>query len=503
MTRPATEPLPPHPTLRGSAPADPATKSQAHRSHADTLPTSGSIRRRLTVQLVGSAAFLAALLFFIVLVFTRDVSQQTHDSILEASATSIMDSATVRADAVTVDIPYAALSMLGNVSDDRVFYRVRLDGAILTGYGDLPEPNARPRQGKPQFETRGYQDDSIRMVTLSRRISVAGRLSELTITVAQTREGQASQLADLTRTALHIGVGFFLIAACLAIWTAQSNVRPLDELAGAVSRRGPQDLRPVHRPVPSEMVPLVSSLNRFIDRLRLSLSRSEDFIAEAAHRVRTPLATVRTQAEITLRRVERAENRASLREMIRAIDESSRAAGQLLDHAMVSFRTDTLAREPVDLAALCHDLLERLTPLADLKDIALHSDLAQCPPLSGDPILIQNAVRNLLDNAIKYSPAECNIRVVLREEQSAEGTRLRLSIMDEAGGFPSDDTDALTARFVRGSNAGGTIGSGLGLTIVREVVEAHGGHLEITPRPATLPNERHGSCVSLYFPCQP
>ncbi|MFS4582449.1 sensor histidine kinase N-terminal domain-containing protein [Phaeobacter sp. C3_T13_0] len=468
---------------------------------SQTLPTSGSIRRRLTLQLVGSAAFLASLLFFIVLVFTRDVSQQTHDSILRASATSIMDSVSVRSGDVTVDIPYSALSMLGNVSNDRVFYRVAQDQVLLTGYADLPRPDPLPRQGTPQFETLPYKGDSIRMVTLARRVSLGEQASDLIISVAQTREGQSEQLAQLTRNALQLGFGFFVIAALLAIWTAQSSVRPLAELTDAVSLRGPKDLRPVRRPVPSEMIPLVQSLNRFIDRLRISLSRSEDFIAEAAHRVRTPLATVRTQAEITLRRVDRAENRASLREMIRAIDESSRAAGQLLDHAMVTFRTDSLLREEVDLGALSRDLLKRLRPIAELKDIALHSDLPQTPSLLGDPILIQNAVRNLLDNAIKYAPSESDIQVSLRKE----GTELRLSIIDEAGGFPSGDTGALTARFARGSNAAGTIGSGLGLTIAREVVEAHGGQLTIATSkavdgpPAASPR-REGSCVSLCFP---
>ncbi|MFV1443419.1 MULTISPECIES: sensor histidine kinase N-terminal domain-containing protein [unclassified Phaeobacter] len=468
---------------------------------SEAIRTSGSIRRRLTLQLVGSAAFLASLLFFIVLVFTRDVSQQTHDSILQASATSIMDSVSVRSGDVTVDIPYAALSMLGNVSNDRVFYRVAQDQLVLTGYDDLPRPDPLPRQGAPRFQTLSYKGDSIRMVTLARRVSLGGQASDLIISVAQTREGQSAQLAQLTRRALQLGVGFFVIAAVLAIWAAQSSVRPLAELAGAVSRRGPKDLRPVRRPVPSEMIPLVSSLNRFIDRLRISLSRSEDFIAEAAHRVRTPLATVRTQAEITLRRVERDENRASLREMIRAIDESSRAAGQLLDHAMVTFRTDSLLREEVDLGALCRELLNRLRPIAELKDIALHCDLPQTPALSGDPILIQNAVRNLLDNAIKYAPGESDVQVILRRE----GQALRLSIIDEAGGFPDGDTDALTARFARGTNAEGTIGSGLGLTIAREVVEAHGGRLSIAPSdattgpPAAAPR-REGSCVSLYFP---
>lgn len=458
---------------------------------SDPLQTSGSLRRRLTLQLVGSAAFLAMLLFFVVLAFARDVAQQTHDSILLASATSIMDSVSVQADEVTVDIPYAALSMLGNVSDDRVFYRVATRGTLLTGYGDLPSTSQSVRSGHSAFDTLIYKGDSIRMVTSSRRLSLNGAPADIIISVAQTRDGQATQLTQLARSALQLGLGFFLVATVLAFWAAQSSIRPLKQLTEAVSRRGPKDLRPVRRPVPSEMVPLVLSLNQFIARLRVSLSRSEDFIAEAAHRVRTPLATVRAQAEITLLRVDKPENRASLREMIRAIDESSRAAGQLLDHAMVTFRTDSLEREAIDLGELTRELVDRLHPIAELKDIALTFDGSPLPEISGDQILIQNAVRNILDNAIKYSPYESAIQVSTRQVSNT----VLIQVEDEAGGFADMDTDALTHRFIRGKNAAGTIGSGLGLTIAREVVEAHGGALIIETSSSGA-----GACVSLSFP---
>ena len=455
------------------------------------LRSSGSLRRRLTLQLVGSAAVLASVLFFAVLGFTRDVSQRSHDSILFASATSLMDSVTVEDGEITLDIPYAALSMLGNVSDDRVFYRVSLDGRPLTGYEDLPEADPGPRMEEPSYLTTSYRETSLRAVTLRRRVALDSGATEIAISVAQTREGQKAELAALTHSALALGGGFFAVAALLALWAAQSSIRPLQVLTGVVSRRGPKDLRPVQRAVPSEMLPLVHSLNRFIERLRISLTRSEEFIAEAAHRVRTPLATVRTQAEITLRRVEKDENRNSLREMIRAIDESSRAAGQLLDHAMVTFRTDSLERKPVDLQALTAELADRLRPVADLKDIALILDTAPVPPLPGDAILIQNALRNILDNAIKYSPPERDILITL----TYNGTEAFLTVTDEAGGFPEAERQQLTGRFVRGSNAAGTIGSGLGLTIAREVAEAHGGRLTLSTSETGT-----GACVSLSFP---
>ncbi|MEL6677064.1 MAG: sensor histidine kinase N-terminal domain-containing protein [Pseudomonadota bacterium] len=521
------------------------------------VEASGSIRRRLTVELVGSAAVLAAVVFLLMQNFARQVAEESQDNILTASVTSILESVAVQNGEITADIPYAALSMLGTVSDDRVFYRIAAAGEVLTGYADLP-------QAEPGFLTADYKGESVRIVTASRRLSVEGRPVPVRVTVAQTRNGQAATLARISRNALLVGLGFFVVAVGIALIAARSSMRPLDQLTGAVSRRGPKDLRPVTSPVPAEMVPLVRSLNSFIGRLRTSLSRSEDFIAEAAHRVRTPLATVRAQAEVALRRVERPENRASLKEMIRAIDESSRAAGQLLDHAMVTFRTDHLERAELDLRELASDTVERLRPLAELKDIRL--TLAEGPrmPIAGDRILIQNAVRNILDNAIKYSPEDSRVTITvaeappgpapapqaniaterlaavpptpegshsgaLRPSESfpetppatgristtapasptsepmaafprhsaapGDGGHAILTVTDEGTGFPDAPADTLTERFVRGANVASTIGSGLGLTIAKEVVEAHGGTLIFRNR-----SESPGACVSLSFP---
>ncbi|MEP5762669.1 MAG: ATP-binding protein, partial [Litoreibacter sp.] len=269
-----------------------------------------------------------------------------------------------------------------------------------------------------------------------------------------------------------------------------SALSPLENLASAVSRRGPNDLRRITHETPQELTPLVDGLNSFMSRLRAALTRSEDLIAEAAHRVRTPLATVRTQAEVIHRQMERAENRKALRDMIRAVDESSRSAGQLLDHAMVTFRSDQLETQRINPSELLKDVVDRLTPTAELKDIAVLLVLPQIQiSVSGDPILLQNAVRNILDNAIKYSPAETEITVELKP-----GNPCAISIQDQGRGFGGAQTGTLTKRFSRGANVGDVVGSGLGLTIAYDVAQAHNGRLEIAS------NEGDGACVTLILP---
>lgn len=381
--------------------------------------------------------------------------------------------------------------MLGDVSDDRVFYSVTADGRVVTGYADLRPPDGPADPRGRRVGTGARDGDRMRLASVSRRLAVDGGLAEVTATVAQTQTGQARTLARIRAMALWLGAGFFTLAALTGVLAANTAVRPLRQLTRSVSRRGPRDLRPVADPVPAEMVPLVQALNGFIGRLSVTLSRSEDFIAEAAHRVRTPLATVRAQAEIALHRSATPENRTALAEMITAIDDSSRAAGQLLDHAMVTFRADQLAHEPLDLSALAQETADRLRPVADLKDIALSVDGPPAALVSGDPILLQNAVGNLLDNAIKYSPPGSDVDMTV----AAHGAGWTLSIRDGGPGFPPVAPATLTQRFARGPNAEGTVGSGLGLTIAQEVAQAHGGTLTIHPG-----TQEDGGCVSLDLP---
>ncbi|MBO9434767.1 sensor histidine kinase [Ruegeria sp. R13_0] len=446
---------------------------------------SGSLRNRLVLTLIGGAAILALLLFFTVRSYAARVAQQGQDNILGASVTSILDAVALRDGELEVDIPYAAFSMLSTPSDDRVFYAIFQDGELLSGYDDLSATNGRPN-GEWVFQSGEVRGETIRQVSASRTLVGLGTRTEVEVALGQTQDALAETLRQISRNAAYLGIGFFTLVAGLSFWATSATIGQLNKLTTSVTRRGPQDLSPFRKPVPREMAPLVSSLNSLMGRLDQSLSQSEDFIAEAAHRVRTPLATVRSYADATLQRVEKEENREALRSMVRAIDESSRAAGQLLDHAMITFRADHLEREEIDLVALVRDLVQRLTPIAEMKDLSLTLVGDPVVIYSGDPILIQNAVRNMVDNALKYAPAESVVEI-----EVSQGTQAQISVRDQGPGFPPSEIDTLTRRFERGKNAAGTIGSGLGLTIVQDVAKAHGGDLILTNR------KGKGACVTL------
>ncbi len=450
-----------------------------------------SIRRRLTWQLLVVAALLAALLFYSIRTVADAAVEQTQDRILGAATLAIAEELRGGEDGIDIDIPYSAFSMLGALGNDRIFYRIEVNGELATGYADLPLPQAIPSGLDPEFYDARHLGYAVRVAAVSRSVLVASKPVPVLIVVAQTRSVQESIVAGLTNRALILGVGFFALAALMAVAMARSVLQPVNDLAGAVTRRGPQDLRPVKRQVPEELGPLVSALNGFIGRLSGALSRTETFIAEAAHYIRTPLATLRAQSEIALRQTENDETKEQLRKIIRLADNTARSASQLLDHAAVIYRTDQRSDEEIALDQLIADIVEAFRPSAELRDIDLSYHRPSGPvTIAADRLLIETVIRNLIDNAIKYSDELGKVDIRL----NALDGQARIEVMDRGRGLGGLELGALGQRFERGGNVRDVIGSGLGLSIVSEVAQAYGGTLDLTDR------EGGGACACFSLP---
>ena len=452
---------------------------------------SQSIRRRLVLQLLVVAAVLAVLLYFSIHTVADDAVETSQDSILGAATMAIADQLRGADGGVEIDIPYSAFSMLGSISQDRVFYRIVVAGETITGYADLPGPPQNATLLAPVYYTSPFRDTEVRIAAVERSVLAERKSVPVLVMVAQTRQGQAAIVATMANRAAALGLGFFAVAAVLSLLTASSVLKPLTRLADAVGRRGPQDLRPVTVSTPRELSPFVTALNGFISRLRGALSRTETFIAEAAHHIRTPLATVRAQAEIALRQTDDAETRATLHRMIRAVEDSSRSASQLLDHATVVYRTDQRSDARLDLRGLTRGVARTLEASAELKDLDMTLALPDAPlKTHGDPLLLESALRNLIDNAIKYSPPDGAIEITVSNTHDS----VEITVADRGRGLSGATTPRLTERFQRGENVADVVGSGLGLTIVREVAEAHGGSFALQDR------KGGGTCASLSLP---
>jgi len=451
-----------------------------------------SIGQRLTILLAGIAAVLAILSWWMVTSFAREAAERTQDNVLVASATTIAEALRSEQGDILLELPYSAFAMLDAIGEDRVYYRVAANGETLTGYDDLMPLGTPDRPGDIRVGTISYRGDLVRTVTVRRTVLANQQPVPVLVTVAQTRTGVEAIGTGLSQTAAVLSVALFILAVGLGAFAAGNALKPLNSFAQAVTRRGPSDLRPLRRKVPDELSPLLVALNRLMERLGQSIRRSEEFIAEAAHRVRTPLATVRVQAELALHTVEKDEEKQMLRRIIRAVDESSRSASQLLDHATVSFRADALAQDDVDLAELALRVTDGLAPTADMKDIGLRLDAKGPAIVHGDAILLESALRNVMDNSVKYSPAETEITVTLT---ALDRTHWQITVRDHGRGFSADSIPALKERFKRGANVDQIVGSGLGLTIAEDVLDAHSGRLELS-----IPEEGAGACVSLILP---
>lgn len=453
--------------------------------------SSGSLRRRLVIQLLGVAAVLSALLYITVRAVADQAAEATQDNILGASAATIAEQLRAADEGIAVDIPYSAFAMLGAVSEERVFYRIIAGNLTITGYDDLPMPQRLPNDLTPVYYTAAYRGTSVRIIALKRTVPVENKPVQVLVMVAQTRLGQEAIAVRVANIAAGLGIGFFVVAGILSLIAAESALRPIRRVVEAVGRRGPSDLRPIQQPAPRELAPLLGALNGFMARLQGALDRTETFIAEAAHHIRTPLATVRTQAEIALRQAENEDSRKTLRAVVRAVEESTRSASQLLDHATVIYRSDHMVDDRLDIAGLTRNVVDAYQPTAELKDIPIELDIeTKDAELNGDRVMIESALRNMLDNAIKYSPAEKPVRISVR----SAGNYVEIAIQDEGRGLGGASRTTLMQRFSRGVNVDDIVGSGLGLTIVEEVAHAHGGRFDLKQQP------EGGTCALFSLP---
>lgn len=456
------------------------------------LAITNSIRGRLIVMLLIAAAFLSGLLYYAIRTVAETAVEQTQDRILGSAALAIAEEVRGGQDGVEIDIPYSAFSMLGATGNERVFYRIDVSGTPVTGYDGLQAPQSLPRGVAPEFYSSVFEGETVRVAAVSRAVLVAGQNVPALVLVAQTRTEQAQIVERLANRAAGLGLGFFVVAAVLAVLTARAVIQPVNNLADAVTRRGPQDLRPVVRNVPDELRPMVNALNGFIGRLSGALSRTETFIAEAAHYIRTPLTTLRAQSDIALHHTDDPKTKEYLRKIIRLADDTARSAGQLLDHAAVVYRTDQRSDEQIDLISMAQTVADAFRPSAELREIDLKLEHEHDQPIHvlADPILLETVLRNLLDNGIKYSWPEQTVHFRV----SVENGYGVVEITDNGRGLNGQTTRSLTQRHARGTNVGDVVGSGLGLAIVKEVAGAYGGTFELKP------TNTGGTCARFSLP---
>jgi len=293
----------------------------------------------------------------------------------------------------------------------------------------------------------------------------------------QLRERAALEVASQTV----LPVGIILPALLLLLYLSiRRGLRPLDELAADVAARSPENLAPLPaRPVPLETRPLVRALNRLLSRLGETLENERRFTADAAHELSTPLAAIKVQAQVALMSSDPQVLNHALRQVQAGVDRSSRLVAQLLRLARLDPLASPTNLEPVNLAELAQETA-RSFPSANT---AGHPTITVASPdpgiaVEGDRDLLAAALRNLVENAVRYAPACEEITIAICLQKGVP----RLAVLDDGPGVPPDELVQLAERFYRGRSAL-VEGSGLGLAIVRRIAELHGARLELANRP--------------------
>ena len=439
-----------------------------------------SIRRRLLVPLC--ALFIAAMLVLYVAArgYGRQAADTSYDHLLQASVLSMTDSLQLVQGAWHMDMPYAALEVLSLAANDRVFYRVT-DGAgrVLTGYPDLPAPpRLTAEDQQPALFDATYSGELVRFAVLRHEIAGPESNAVAIVQVGQTRLARDALASDIVWRATLI-IGMLTLAVLALVWVGvHRSLRPVARVEKELLTRQASELRAIESPVPRELVQLVAALNGFMARLSGNLDTLRVFIADAAHQLRTPLAALRAQVQVALDEDDPAEQRRSLVAVDRNAARLTRLVNQLLSDASVNHRSSLQRFERLDAVELVRDALQDVVPQADPHpDVIWHCALAQAP-LQGDALMLREAVKNLIDNALKHgSPDQTAVVVTLDRDADA----WRLTIDDQGPGIPPAQAQTIFDRFVRGAGTRAS-GAGLGLSIVRRVVEGHRGTIALTNR---------------------
>ena len=432
---------------------------------SDKATPAWSIRRRILAWL-----FLAmALVFSANLVSSYynniEAADRAFDRLLLASASAIAERTVLQRDGLQVDIPYVALDMLASTAQDRVFYAVSApDGTVVTGYEDLPLP--KETSNDPVFYNAIYKQVPVRIVAL--RSFVTGRdiSGYTTIQIAQTRGDRDGLAQSLLRQSAQWMLVIAIVGAITAWIGVSIGLRPLARLRDALGRRSPDDVRPILHDVPMEFRPLVGAVNGMLFRLDGGLSSMRNFISDASHQLKTPLASLLAQSEMALRETDPDGVHEALIKVNKSAQRTSRLAQQLLSHASATEISQNVVE--FNLVQLAQETIEILLPQAHVKNIDLGYEGDQEIIMLGDRTLIGEMILNLADNAIKYSPPGSVVTLGGRKLQGS----VSLSVEDNGPGIPEKDRQNVFERFVR-LHSSSADGCGLGLAIVREIATQH------------------------------
>ncbi|HEX7646704.1 MAG TPA: sensor histidine kinase N-terminal domain-containing protein [Noviherbaspirillum sp.] len=443
----------------------------------------GSLRGQLLRWLLVPLAILVVIDAVSVYQNALAAADQAYDRSLLASTRALAERVSIADGRVVADVPYVALDSFETDTLGRLYYKVTgLKGETVSGYDDLPPlpKNVKRSEAYPAlvyFYSADYHGEPVRIAALYQPVYDDSMRGIALIQVGESREARR----DLSRSILIDTLwrqAVLVCAAALLVWFAVRFVlRPLMQLKAAVEKREPTDLSDFDpQQVHKEVRPLVAAMNGYMARLEKLISGQRRFIADASHQLRTPLTVLKTQAELALRENDPAAMRDIVEGIARTTDATVHLANRLLTLARAGHGAAEGDHEYLSLVDTVRQVALELAQQAVAKDIDLSLESDDEVRVRGNALLLHELVANLIDNAIRYTPAGGTIVLRVRG-----GERPMLEVEDSGPGIPPADREKVFAPFYRASSAQAVNaqGSGLGLTIVRDIAAAHGAEVKL------------------------
>jgi two-component system sensor histidine kinase TctE len=394
----------------------------------------------------------------------------------------------------TLTLPDAARDFLSGDNVDKVFYQViGTRGELVAGVGDMPLPpeDDRPQPGLVEFRDSTLHGNDIRIAYTTVELPGHGAgdgngnanggsddAQSVLIQVAETFDKRSALANDIIKGVI-LPQFVILPLAIVLVWFGLSRgLAPLTTLQENLRARRPDDLSPLEASsAPPEIEPLVTSFNELLTRLAQNIELQKRFIADAAHQMKTPLAGLHMQAELALRDDASPEVRRSLEQIATGADQAARLVTQLLALARAENRMSGQVFTQVEVAHLARLAVRDWVRAALAKQMDLGYEGPDEPVfVEGNPVMLREMLSNVIDNAIRYTPA--GGRITVRVAVQRDSGLVNLEIEDTGPGIAASERPKVVERFYRILGREGD-GSGLGLAIVREIATLHGGTLTL------------------------
>ncbi|MCX7893458.1 MAG: sensor histidine kinase N-terminal domain-containing protein [Burkholderiales bacterium] len=413
----------------------------------------------------------------IIYALAYSIANAPYDRALQGSVMALANQIGFQNGKVIVNLPAAASAILRFDETDAVFYQVRGPrNEVLAGDRDMPDP-ARDDFTAPRavyFTSQVVRGAEIR--TAYTFLEFRGATGPVLVQVGETLDKRTKLANEIINGVLLSQILLVPVFLFLVWYGLTQGIAPLNALQRKIRGRKPHDLSPINPDeAPEEVRPFIHAINDLMARLSQSLRAQQRFVADAAHQMRTPLAGLKTQAEIALRARDRAEVEHSMRQIAASADRASHLVNQLL--ALARAESDApVAMARLDLGALAADVTREWVPQAIARSIDLGFEPCAEPALvEGNAMLLAEALANLIDNALRYTPRGGRVTV-----RVGCGPHATLEVEDNGIGIEEADRDRVFERFYRVLGTGAE-GSGLGLAIVREIADLHRGRVVVEP----------------------